>query len=119
MDSESVSQIKRHFEVIAEGLRVEIRLVDQKAERRSAELEIGVRSEIQDVRRHFDVVAEGLRADIRLVAEGVAGLDEKFTLEFVRVREEMAERIGDLKSLLRASYSGLDRRVSALEKKPS
>jgi hypothetical protein len=75
----------------------------------------GLRSDMQDVKRHSDVVAEGLRSDIRLVAEGVAGLDEKFTLEFEKVREE----IGEVKGLLRVSYGDLDRRVQALERKPS
>jgi hypothetical protein len=64
-------------------------------------------------------VAESLRSDIRLVAEGVAGLDEKFTQEFVTVREEIREQIGEVKGLLRGSYGDLDRRVQALERKPS
>ena len=73
------------------------------------------RETVEEIKRHFDVVAEGLRSDIRLVAEGIAGVDEKFTLEFKSVREE----IGEVKSLLRASYADLDRRVQALERKPS
>jgi hypothetical protein len=64
------------------------------------------RETVEEIKRHFDVVAEGLRSDIRLVAEGVAGVDEKFTLEFKSVREE----IGEVKSLLRASHADLDRR---------
>jgi archaellum component FlaC len=73
-----------------------------------------VRSEFQDLHRHFDVVAESLRGQIRLVAEGVVGLDEKFTLEFRNVRSEMREQIDDAKALLRASYEDLRR-----ERKPS
>ncbi len=92
MDSETVEEIKRHFDVVAEGLRAEIR----------------------DVKRHSDVIAESLRGEIRIVAEGVVGLDEKFTLEFKNVRGE----IGEVKSLLRLSYGDLDRRVQALEKRP-
>jgi predicted nuclease with TOPRIM domain len=102
-----------------QGLRGEIRLVDEKGERRSDDLERRLLEEIQTVRRHFDVVGESLRSDIRLVAEGVTGLDEKFTLEFRSVREEMGEQIGEVKSLIRASYGDLDRRVQALERKPS
>ncbi|PYQ33864.1 MAG: hypothetical protein DMF55_10785 [Acidobacteria bacterium] len=71
----------------------------------------GLRTEIQEVRRHSDVVAESLRGEIRLVAEGVAGLDQKFTMEFVKVREE----IGEVKTLLQVSYGDLGRRVQALE----
>ena len=68
----------------------------------------------EEIRRHFDVVAESLRGEIRLVAEGVAGLDEKFSVEFTAVEE-----IGGVKSLLQASYAVLDGRVRTLERKPS
>ena len=175
MDRETADDIKRHFDVVAEGLRSEvgglrtgvgdlrgevgglrtevgdlrgeiggvrseigsvwseigglrseIRSVDEKGDRRFNDLKrhfdvVGesLRSEIQDVKRHSDVVAESLHGEIRLVAEGVAGLDEKFTREFVTVREETREQIGEVKSLLRASYGDLDRRVQALERKPS
>jgi archaellum component FlaC len=64
-----------------------------------------------ELKRHFDVVGESLRSDIRLVAEGVVGLDEKFTQEFVTVREVIREQIGEVKSLIRVSYADLDRRV--------
>jgi archaellum component FlaC len=89
---------------VREDLRVEIHEVRED-----------LRLEIHEVKRHSDVVAESLRSEIRLVAEGVAGLDEKFTQEFVNVRTEIREQIGDVKSLLEASYRDLDRR----EPKPS
>ncbi|HEY3123457.1 MAG TPA: hypothetical protein VGK70_05280 [Thermoanaerobaculia bacterium] len=108
MDRETADDIKRHLDVVAEGLRSEIRVVDEKVDQRFG-----------DLKRHFDVVGESLRSDIRLVAEEVAGLDEKFTQEFVTVREEVREQIGEVKSLLRLSYGDLDRRVQALERKPS
>jgi hypothetical protein len=62
---------------------------------------------VGDVKRHSDVIAESLRSEIRLVAEGVAGLDEKFTQEFVNVRAE----IDDVKALIRAGYANLDGRI--------
>ena len=157
MDSETAEDIKRHFDVVADGLRTgfaELRtevgslrtdVGDLRTELRteigslrnelrtevgglrtelrtevgSLRSEVGglwtevgsLRTEIADVKWHADVVAEGLRSDIRTVAEGVAGLDEKFTLEFERVREEIREQIGDVKILLRVSYADLDRRV--------
>jgi uncharacterized coiled-coil DUF342 family protein len=159
MDSETAQDIKRHFDVVADGLRTgfaelrtevgdlrtelrtevgelrtevgdlrtELRteVGDLRTELRTevgglrAELRAevgGLRNEIADVKRHADVIAEGLRSDIRTVAEGVAGLDEKFTLEFESVREEFREQIGEVKSLLRVSYGDLDRRVQSLEK---
>ena len=98
MDSDTAEDIKRHFDVVAEGLRNEIRAGDE-----------ALRNEVRDVKRHSDVVAESLRSEIRLVAEGVAGLDGKFTTEFVRVREE----IGEVKSLVLVSYRDLDRRLKS------
>ena len=73
------------------------------------------RETAEEIKRHFDVVAENLRSEIQLLSEGVAGLDEKFSVEFTAVREE----IGGVKSLLQTSYSVLDGRVRTLERKPS
>ena len=106
MDSEMAGEIKRHFGLFTEGLR-ELRTEIHDIKRHSDVVAESLRTEIQDVKRHSDVVAESLRSEIRLVAEGVAGLDEKFTLEFVKVREE----IGEVKSLVLVSYRDLDRRV--------
>ncbi|HEX9285971.1 MAG TPA: hypothetical protein VF999_01770 [Thermoanaerobaculia bacterium] len=115
MDSETAEDIKRHFDFAAEGLRTGF--AELRTEFGTLRIEVGgLRTEIADVKRHADVIAEGLRSDIRTVVEGVAGLDQKFTLEFVRVRDEIREQIGEVKSLLRVSYSDLDRRLHSLEK---
>jgi archaellum component FlaC len=119
MDHETTEEIKRYLDVTAANLRGELK-ADIREVREDLRVEIqGVREdlrvEIHEVKRHSDVVAESLRSEIRLVAEGVAGLDEKFTQEFVNVRTEIREQIGDVKSLLEASYRDLDRR----ERKPS
>ena len=136
MDRETADDIKQHFDVVAGGLRSEIgslrseiRAVDEKADRRfdasDQRFDASDRRfdasdrKFDELKRHFDVVGEALRSDIRLVAEGVAGLDEKFTQEFVTVREEIREQIGEVKGLIRTSYGDLDRRVQALERKPS
>ena len=111
MDRETADDIKRHFDVVAEGLRAEVQDVKRHSEFVAESLRVELRSEIQDVKRHSDVIAESLRSEVRLVAEGVAGLYEKFTQEFVEVREEIRERIGEVKTLLRVSYVDLDRRV--------
>jgi hypothetical protein len=169
MDYETADDIKRHFDVVVEGLRSELgeqigsvraeiggvraelgeQIGNVRAEIGSVRADLGEQigsvradlgeqigsvradlgdvrtdlgdkidrvwtdlgAEIRDVKRHADVVAEGLRGEIRLVAEGVAGLDERFTDEFVKVRAEMHEQIGDVKTLIRVSYADLDRRV--------
>lgn len=97
MDRDTAEDIKHYFDVVAERLRNEIRAGNE-----------ALRGEIRDVKRHSDVVAESLRGEIRLVAEGVAGVDEKFSHEFVKVREE----IGEVKGLLLLSYRDLDRRLN-------
>jgi len=115
MDSETAEDIKRHFDFVAGGLRTGC--AELRTEVGDLRTEVGeLRTEISDVKRHATVVAEGLRSDIRTVAEGVAGLDEKFTLEFLRVREEMRDQIGEVKSLIRVSWGDLDRRIQSLEK---
>ena len=93
---------------ILQDLRTEIQEVRTDLHTEIQELRTDLRTEIQDVKRHSDVIAESLRGEIRLVAEGVIGLDEKFTLEFKNVREE----IGEVKTLLRISYDDLDRKKS-------
>ena len=96
MDSDAVEEIKRHVTDGLHELRTEIRNVRTE-----------LRTEVQDVKRHSDVIAKSLRGEIRLVSEGVTGLDEKFTLEFKNVREE----IGEVKTLLRLSDEDLDRKI--------
>lgn len=112
MDSETAEEIKRHFDVVAEGLRAEIQDVRRHSDVVAEGLKAELRSEIQDVKRHSNVIAESLRSEIRIVAEGVVGLREEFPLEFKRVYEEF----GEVRALIRVSYGDLDRRVQSLEK---
>ncbi len=120
---EGLQDVRTEIREGLQGVRTELRgefrqgLQDVRTELR-AEIREGLQgvrtelsAEIQDVKRHSDVIAESLRGEIRLVAEGVAGLDEKFTLEFRNVREEVREQIGEVKTLLRLSYDDLDRRI--------
>jgi uncharacterized coiled-coil DUF342 family protein len=115
MDSETAEEIKRHFDLVTEGLR-ELRTEIHDIKRHSDVVAESLRTEIRDVKRHSDVIAEGLRSEIRTVVEGVVGLREEFSLEFKRVYEEF----GEVRALIRVSYGDLDRRVQSLEKgKPS
>jgi len=58
MDRETVEEIKRHFGVVAEELRTEIKLV--------AESVVGVRDELSDFKREIKEEFAELRALIRL-----------------------------------------------------
>jgi BMFP domain-containing protein YqiC len=102
------TDLQTGFQDGLQGLRTELQTGFREG---FQEVRTELRNEIQEVRRHADVVAESLRGEIRLVAEGVVGLDEKFTLEFRNVREEMREQIGEVKTLLRLSYADLERRI--------
>ena len=70
---------------------------------------------VDATRREFHVVAESLRGDMRLLAEG-------FTLRIDRLeatlRDEMVRSHNELGTLLRLGYADLDRRVTALERRP-
>ena len=133
MDSQTVEDIKRHFDIALGGLRTEIQDVkrhsDVSAEALRAEIQdvkrhsdviaealrTELRAEIQDVKRHSDVIAEALRGDIRTVAEGFVATNERLDRLEVRISEGFEET----NSTIRLSYVDLDRRVVVLEKRPS
>jgi len=64
-----------------------------------------------ETRRHFDVVADGLRKDVQLVAEGVSSLND----QVVRLRGDITGEFSEVKSMIRLSYTELDRRLRTLE----
>jgi len=75
MDPEVRAQFeetRRHFDVVAEGMRGELQLV---SEHLSSRLEsVSSRTDriepaVEETRRHFDVVTEGMRAHVQLVAD--------------------------------------------------
>ena len=75
MDPEIRAQFeetRRHFDVVAEGMRGELQLV---SEHLSSRLEsVSSRTDrlepaVEETRRHFDVVTEGMRAHVQLVAD--------------------------------------------------
>jgi phage terminase Nu1 subunit (DNA packaging protein) len=129
MDRETAEVIKRHFDVVAEGLRSEmhdlagglrseIHVVDEGLRSEMHDLAGGLRSEIRvvdekvdrrfvDLKRHFDVVGESLRSDIRTVAEGFVSTNERLD----RIESAMSERFGELEGMIRLSFGELARRI--------
>jgi hypothetical protein len=71
--------------------------------------------QMEEIKRHFGVVAEGLERKIQQVAEGVVNLDEKLDREMTALRQEMRTEFGEVKSMLKFSYTELDRRIRSLE----
>lgn len=69
----------------------------------------GMKGEI----RNQGVLMEQLRSNVEQIAEGVIFLQDQIKAN----REERAGQFSQLESLLRLSYSSLDRRVSKLEER--
>jgi hypothetical protein len=99
MTSDDRDEIKRHFDVVAEGLRSEIRLVAEGVQTNTDWLD-RVEGELRTVRGEVHAVQDGLRA--------VQG-------ELHAFRDETREGFGELRSQIRLSYSELERRLTVLE----
>lgn len=66
---------------------------------------------VEDEIRHTRVEVEGLRGDLRLLAEGMLGVNEKLDA----FRGDVTQRIDEVRTFVKISYSDLDRRVRPLE----
>jgi hypothetical protein len=102
MEQETAEDIKRHFDVVAQGLREEIGNLRSEVG--------GLNAGIGDTRRHINVVAESLRSDIRTVAEGFVATNERLD----RFEVRMSEKFGEMEALFRLSFTELDRRIQSL-----
>ena len=70
---------------------------------------------LEDTRRHLGILIENLEGKIQLVAEGVINVDQKIDRVRDELKVEVTTQIGEVKALLRVSYSDLDHRVRRLE----
>lgn len=98
----SGAETRRHFDVVAEALRDE------------------VRAEVNDVKHHFDVFAERVDKKVDLLAETMSLLDEKlerFRTDVNNRFDAVDMRFTDTQDLVKYSYTVIDRRVSALERR--
>ena len=59
----------------------------------------------------FRIISEGLKDEIKLLAEGHAGIIEKFD----RMEKENERQHMETRSLIKLSFTELDRRISDLE----
>jgi hypothetical protein len=121
MDRDTAEDIKRHFDVVAEGLRSEVHELRSDVHGLRSEvheLAGDLRSEIRvvdekvdrsfvDLKRYFDVVSESLRSDIRTVAEGFVSTNERLD----RIESSTSERFGELEVMIRLSFGELERRI--------
>ncbi len=78
---------------------------------------VGLRADFDGLRRHFDVFAERVDKRFDLLTETVLLLDEKLDRNVASIREDMRHGFADTHALISFSYTNLDRRVSALERR--
>ncbi len=69
------------------------------------------KTEIDEIKRHFNVVAESLENKIRFIAEGVTTVEDKLE----RFRQEVKDEFNETKSMIKISFSELDRRITTIE----
>lgn len=67
--------------------------------------------ELKATRRHFGVVAEGLESKVQLVAEAVS----EVLRSVQQLRSDMAAEDRETRSLIKLSYTDLERRLRSLE----
>lgn len=138
--AESAAATRLHFDAVVDRIRIQVDAVEGRTQARfdqvdarfaAAEestqarfdqvdtrfvaVEDKMLSRIQDseerTRRHFDVVAESMRSDVQQVAEGLGMMRQEMNQRFADVDHEFTET----RSLIKLSYSQLDRRVEVLE----
>ena len=66
-------------------------------------------------RRHFDVVAERFESNQRLLAESIAGVSASVERLEDELRREVSGGFSEMRSMIRLSYSELERRMEWLE----
>lgn len=66
---------------------------------------------VLEMRRQFEIVAERIDSTVQTVAEGVAANQELVD----RMRREMTGEFEETRSMIRLSYTELDRRLRSLE----
>jgi hypothetical protein len=91
MTQEEAEDIKRHFNVVAEGLRSEIRLV--------AEGHAGLDGKIDELRQNLLEFRSEARSEIRLVAEALRQ-------EAADFRREVQGEFRDVRALIVKSAAG-------------
>jgi chromosome segregation ATPase len=113
MNAEDKEEIKRHFDVVAEGLRSDIRLVADGVAMNTERLDrMDGRLDTMDGR--LDAMDGRLDAmDGRLAAmDGrLDGMDGRLG----RLEVEMRHGFGELRSMLKLSYAELEGRLTRLE----
>jgi hypothetical protein len=100
----TAAETRRHFDVVAEDTRQHVDVVAQETRRH-------VETVAEETRRHFHIAAEDLKHHVQLALEGVSSNSARID----QLRTEMKEEFIELASMIRISYTQLDRRLRTLE----
>lgn len=104
MEREVVEEIKRHFGVVTEGVRSDIRALAE-----------GHQSLREEFRRELNEFRREVEGGIGLLTQGHQALREEFRRETQQFREEVRAEFQEVKAMIKFSYAELDRRVRSLE----
>ena len=109
VEDKIVEEIKRHFDVVAEDLKDEIKLVAEGYSLLNEKID-GLRKENAEEHATLNKRIDGLRKEN---AEEHATLNKRID----ELREENAEEHQEILSAVKFSYAELDHRIVALEEK--
>lgn len=128
MTRDEMEEVKRHFGVVTDALRSDIRLVaeghavlDQKFD--------AVRLEVSALRQGQGGLAQkvdAVRLEVSELRQGHVALDQKlaetheelseFRQEFLNFRKDVQTEFRELRSLIKLSYAELDERMKNVER---
>ena len=106
MADDRADEIMRHFDVVAEGIRSELRSAAD-----GHGMLAGGQKRLEDGQRALADGHRRLEVSLQALADSFKNLDDK--LEAFRV--EVASNFTELRSMIKFSYAELDRRIRTLE----
>ncbi len=114
MEDRAVEEIKRHFDVVAESLKDEIKLI--------AEGHVLLNKKIDDLREDVDEFRKENAEEHTLINKRIDEFRKENAEEHAilnkridDLRKENAEEHGEILSAIKFSYAELDRRIVVLE----
>jgi len=110
MADDRADEIMRHFDVVAERLESQIRVV--------AEGHSFLVNKLEAVDQHITDVRGELHSEIQVLADGQGLLRDEtktFRTEVASSFREVRQETGEIKAAIRLSYAEIDRRIRTLE----
>lgn len=112
---DGMADLRRHFDVVAEDLRGDIRLLTEGLETYRTESKAGLAELRTELKGDIQVVADGLTSTRTTLQGEIAELRTELRGEIREQRSEMREEFIELRSMVKLSYAEIDRRFRTLE----